>query len=228
MNHLFACGVRRAACGVPLLRWLQAGTLPLVLLLMTARATEAEEFTNSFAVDLGQKSYRIAVTGNDQRVDLDGTYDTSVHATWMLDYWDPGFEAPGFIGGLGLAYGFYEQDDLRLQVFEMRGEFGPAMEPVSWLRFGMQIFGGIGYHDLTVPRAVYDVTGVGGVGNLGFSYGGNAFLTFKLGKRIHLSGQAGFRGMYVSYGVFEDGDLQRGIESSTIGLLAGGSFDFVF
>lgn len=203
--------------------------LPVVAVLCAVSiGARAEEFSNSFAVDLGQKSYRISVTGNDQVVDLDGSYETSVHATWMLRFWDPGFEAPGLIGGLGLAYGFYEEDELRLQVFEMRGEFGPAMEPVSWLRFGMQIFGGIGYHDLHVPQAVYDVTGVNGIGNLGFSYGANAFLTFKLHDSLHLSGQAGFRGMYVSYGVFEDGDLQRGIESSTIGLLAGASIDFAF
>jgi hypothetical protein len=197
-------------------------------LLVLAGGMHAEEFSNSFAVDLGRKAYRISVTGNGERVDLDGDYGTSVHATWMLRFWDPGFESPGLLGGLGLAYGFYEQDDLRLQVFEMRGDFGPAFEPVSWLRLGMMIFGGVGYHDLHVPQAIYEVTGVSGVGNLGFTYGGNAFLTFKPHPRLHLTALGGFRGLYVSYGVFADGDLQRGIESSTIGLLAGASVDFAF
>jgi hypothetical protein len=198
--------------------------------ILTAMVGDArtEEFSNSFAVDAGRKEYRVSVTGNDERVDLSGSYATSLHATWMLRLWEDGFESPGFLGGLGLAYGFYEEDDLRLQVFEMRADFGPAFEPVSWLRLGMQAFGGIGYHDLRVPQAVYDLTGVAGVGNLGFSYGANGFLTCKVHPRLHLSGQIGFRGMYVSYGVFEDGDLERGITSSTIGLLAGASIDFAF
>jgi hypothetical protein len=197
-------------------------------LTLTLPAVADEGFSNSFIVDLGQKDYRVSVTGNGNRVDLDGRYDTSVHATWMLRLWQPGFESPGFYGGLGVAYGFYEVDDQRLQVFECRGDFGPGFEPVSWLRLSMLFFGGFGYHDLTVPRSVALLTGVNGVGNLGFSYGANAELTFKLSKRVHLSGQGGFRGLYVSYGVFENGNLDRGVESSTFGLLAGASIDFAF
>jgi hypothetical protein len=188
----------------------------------------AEEFSNSFAVDLGQKDYRVDVTGNDQRAYLSGTYETSLHATWMLRLWDQGFESPGFLGGLGLAYGLYEDRDLRLQVFEMRGDFGPAFEPVSWLRIGVLFFGGTGYHDLNLPRAVYEQTTVGGAGMWGFSYGAHAFLTLKPTSRLQLSGQAGIRGLYASYGVFEDNQLDRGVESSTIGLLAGASLDFAF
>lgn len=208
----------------------------MIRLLRTAVATLAfavpalaeEGFSNCFIVDLGQKDYRVSVTGNDNRVYLDGSYDTSVHATWMLRLWQPGFESPGFYGGLGVAYGFYETDDQRLQVFECRGDFGPGFEPVSWLRISMQLFGGIGYHDLMLPRPVALVTGVSGVGNLGFSYGANAELTLKLTKRLHISGQGGFRGLYVSYGAFDDGNLERGIESNTFGLLAGASIDFAF
>lgn len=191
---------------------------------------DAEEgFSNCFILDVGQKDYRVSVTGNDTRIDLDGRYDTSLHASWMLRLEDQGYESPGFYGGLGLAYGYYEtDDDLEYHVFEMRGDFGPAFHPVSFLRLGVLFFGGIGYHDLSVPRAVALITDVNGVGNLGFTYGANAELTFKLSKHFHLSGQAGFRGLYVSYGVFEDGDLERGIESSTFGLLAGASIDFAF
>ena len=188
----------------------------------------AEEFTNSFALDVGQKDYRVSVTGNGQRVDLVGTYDTSVHATWMLRLFDHGFESPGFLGGLGLGYGFYEHDDQRLQVFECRGDFGPAFEPVSFLRFSMLLFGGFGYHELYLPRAVNVLTGVGGVGNLGFSYGANAELTVKLLQQLHLSGQVGIRGLYVSDGVIENNQVIRGVESSTIGLLVGASIDFAF
>lgn len=207
------------------LRWRLAA-----LCALTAHVVVAEEgFSNCFIVDIGQKDYRVAVTGNDVRIDLDGRYDTSVHASWMLRLEDQGYESPGFYGGLGLAYGFYETDDgLEYQVFEMRGDFGPAFHPVSFLRLGVLFFGGIGYHDLRVPRAVAAITDVNGVGNLGFTYGANAELTLKLMKNLHLSGQAGFRGLYVSYGVFEDGDLERGIESSTFGLLAGASIDFAF
>ncbi|HEX3132755.1 MAG TPA: hypothetical protein VHX44_04130 [Planctomycetota bacterium] len=208
----------------------------MIRLILTAVATLTiivstcadEGFSNSFILDLGQKDYRVSVTGNGNRVDLDGRYDTSVHATWMLRLWQPGFESPGFYGGLGVAYGFYEADDQRLQVFECRGDFGPGFEPVSWLRLSMLLFGGFGYHDLTVPRPVALLTGVNGVGNLGFSYGANAELTLKLSKHVYLSGQGGFRGLYVSYGVFENGNLDRGIESSTFGLLAGASIDFAF
>lgn len=197
---------------------------------LTAVSTSAwtEEFSNSFSLDLGPKDYRVDVTGNNQRAYLSGTYDTSIHATWMLRLWDQGFESPGFLGGLGLAYGLYEDGDLRLQVLELRADFGPAFEPVSWLRIGMLAFGGTGYHDLNLPRAVFDQTTVGGAGLWGFSYGANAFLTLKAFNRLHISGQAGIRGLYASYGVFENGNLQRGVEASTIGLLAGASIDFAF
>lgn len=208
-------------------RW-RRGIATLCAALAQGLAAE-EGFSNSFIVDLGPKDYRVAVTGNDTRIDLDGRYETSVHATWMLRLEDQTYYSPGFYGGLGLAYGFYEtDDDLEYQVFEMRGDFGPAFHPVSFLRLGVLFFGGIGYHDLRVPRAVALITDVSGVGNLGFTYGANAELTVKLTKNFHLSGQAGFRGLYVSYGVFEDGDLQRGIESSTFGLLAGAGVDFAF
>ena len=197
---------------------------------VATRLLAAEEgFSNCFSVDLGPKDHRVSVTGNDLRIDLDGRYDTAVHATWMLRLEDRGFEAPGFYGGLGVAYGYYESDDdLEYHVFECRGDFGPSFHPLPWLRLSMLFFGGFGYHDLHVPRVVALATGVSGVGNLGFSYGANADLTVKLGRNLHLSGQAGFRGLYVSYGVFQDGDLERGIESSTFGLLAGASIDFAF
>jgi hypothetical protein len=191
-------------------------------------STWGEEFSNSFALDIGPKDYRIDVTGNDERAYLSGTFETNIHATWMLRLWDNGFESPGFLGGLGLAYGLYEDGDIRLQVFEMRGDFGPAVEPVSWMRIGMLFFGGTGYHDLNLPRAVFDQTTVGGAGMWGFSYGANAFFTLKPLPRLQLSAQGGIRGLYASYGVFEDGDLERGIECSTIGLLAGASIDFSF
>ena len=210
--------------------------LPARALLRTVAAlgalvggTRAEEFSNSFAVDLGPKDHRITVTGNDLRIDLDGQYDTSVHATWMLRLEDHGFYSPSFYGGLGLAYGFYESGDgLEYQVFEMRGDFGPCFYPAPFVRLGVLFFGGWGYHDLRVPRAVALLTDVSGVGNLGFSYGANAELTIKLSKSFHLSGQAGFRGLYVSYGSFDDGNLERGIESSTFGLMAGAGIDFAF
>lgn len=191
-------------------------------------STRAEEFSNSFALDVGPKDYRIDVTGNDQRAYLSGTFETNIHATWMLRLWDNGFESPGFIGGLGLAYGLYEEGDLRLQVFEMRGDFGPAFEPVSWMRIGMLFFGGTGYHDLTLPRAVFEQTTVGGAGMWGFSYGANAFFTLKPLPRVHLSAQGGIRGLYSSYAVFENNELDRGVENSTIGFLAGASLDFSF
>src|SRR5687768_8681733 len=139
----------------------------------------AEEFSNSFSIDLGPKDYRIDVTGDDQHVYLSGTYETSLYASWMLRLWDHGFESPGFLGGLGLAYGLYEDRELRLQVFEMRGDFGPAFEPVPWMRIGMLFFGGTGYHDLNLPRVVYAQTTVGGAGMWGFSYGAHAFFTLK-------------------------------------------------
>lgn len=201
--------------------------MPAALLTLAASGM-AEEFTNSFAVDLGEKRYRVSVTGNNQRVELAGTYDTAVHATWMLRLWDRGFEGPGFEGGLGLAYGFYESGEQRLQVFECRGDFGPAFEPVSWLRLGVLFFGGVGYHELYLPQAVYTTTTVSGIGNLGFSYGAHANLAIKLMRQLHLSGQIGVRGLYVSDGVFENNQLVRGVESSTIGLLAGASIDFAF
>jgi hypothetical protein len=203
---------------------------PLALVALTTHALVAEEgFSNCFILDIGQKDYRVAVTGNDTRIDLDGRYDTSLHATWMLRLEDRGYDSPGFYGGLGVAYGRYETgNDQRYQVFECRGDFGPAFHPVSFLRLGVLFFGGVGYHDLRVPRPVATITGVTGVGNFGFSYGAHGEVTVKLSKRLHLSGQAGFRGLYVSYGVFEDGDLERGIESSTFGLLAGASIDFAF
>ncbi len=202
--------------------------LALLLALTLAPLTCDEGFSNSFAVDLGPKRYRVEVTGNGQREDLAGTYETSVHATWMLRLWQPGFEAPGFEGGLGLAYGFYESDDQRLQVFEWRGDFGPAFEPVSWLRMGVLLFGGIGYHELDLPRAVFTTTTVAGVGGFGFSYGAHAQLTLKPFRALHLSGQVGFRGLYVSDAVFENDQVVRGVESSTTGLLAGASIGFAF
>lgn len=198
-----------------------------VVLFLTATAW-AEDFTNSFALDVGEKNYRIGVTGNNQRVDLSGAYDTSLHATWMLRFFDSSFDGPGFLGGLGLAYGHYESADLSLDVFECRADFGPAFEPVSWLRIGMMFFGGCGYHELRLPKTVYATTTVSGIGNFGFSYGANAELTFKILPRLHLSGQAGFRGLYVSNGIFENNQLIRGVESSTIGLLLGASIDFAF
>jgi hypothetical protein len=179
-------------------------------------------------ITLGPKDYRVDVTGNNQHAYLSGTYETSVHATWMLRLWDQGFESPGFLGGLGLAYGLYEDRDLRLQVFEVRGDFGPAFEPVSWTRIGLLFFGGTGYHDLNLPRFVYAQTTVGGAGMWGFSYGAHAFLTLKPTARFHLSGQVGIRGLYASYGYFDDNHLERGVECSTIGLLAGGSIEFAF
>ncbi len=191
-------------------------------------STWAEEFSNSFALDIGPKDYRVDVTGNDQHAYLSGTYETNLHVTWMLRLWDQGFESPGFLGGLGLAYGLYEDRDLRLQVFEMRGDFGPAFEPVSWMRLGMLFFGGTGYHDLNLPPAVFAQTTVGGAGMWGFSYGAHAFFTIKPLPRLQLSAQGGIRGLYASYGVFENGNLERGVESSTIGLLAGASIDFTF
>lgn len=190
--------------------------------------TWAEEFSHSFALDIGPKDYRIDVTGNDQRAYLSGTFETNIHATWMLRLWDQGFESPGFLGGLGLAYGLYEDGDIRHQVFEMRGDFGPAFEPVSWMRIGMLFFGGTGYHDLNLPRAVFAQTTVGGAGMWGFSYGAHAFFTIKPLPRLQLSAQGGIRGLYASYGVFENGNLERGVECSTIGLLAGASIDFAF
>jgi hypothetical protein len=202
--------------------------LALAVALLMPATLVGEEFSNSFAIDLGRKSYRIAVTGDGQRADLDGTYTTAVHATWMLRLWDHGFESPGFLGGLGLAYGLYDDRDLTLQVFECRGDFGPAFEPVPWLRLGMLLFGGVGYHDLHLPRAVYDLTTIGGAGMWGFTYGAHAQLTFKPCDSLHLSGQFGFRGLYASYGVFEDDQLTRGVSSSAIGLLAGASIDFAF
>lgn len=191
-------------------------------------STWAEEFSNSFSIDFGPKDYRIDVTGNDRYVYLSGTYDTSLYASWMLRLWDQGYESPGFLGGLGLAYGLYEDGDLQLQVFEMRGDFGPAFEPVPWTRIGVLFFGGTGYHELNLPRVVYAQTNVGGAGMWGCSYGAHAFLTLKPLPRLQLSAQCGFRGLYASYGVFENGNLERGVECSTIGLLAGGSIDFVF
>lgn len=202
--------------------------LTLIFFLATKANTWAEEFTNSFALDVGEKNYHISVTGNNQVVDLSGAYDTSLHATWMLRLYDPSFDGPGFIGGLGLAYGHYASAELSLDVFECRGDFGPAFEPVSWLRVGMLFFGGCGYHELHLPKAVYATTTVSGIGNLGFSYGANAELTIKILPRLHLSGQAGFRGLYVSDGTFQNNQLVRGVESSTIGLLLGASIDFAF
>lgn len=202
--------------------------LTIVFFLAATANAWADEFTNSFALDVGEKNYHISVTGNNQHVDLSGAYDTSLHATWMLRLYDPSFDGPGFMGGLGLAYGHYEATDLSLNVFECRGDFGPAFEPVSWLRVGMLFFGGIGYHELHLTKAVYATTTVSGIGNLGFSYGANAELTIKILPRLHLSGQAGFRGLYVSDGTFQNDQLVRGVESSTIGLLLGASIDFAF
>jgi hypothetical protein len=188
----------------------------------------AEEFSNSFAVDVGPKQYRCEIIGNNARFEQSGRFTTNVHATWMLRMWDPGFEAPGLVGGLGLAYGYYHDQDLTYQIFEWRADVGPAYEPTSWLRIAMLAFAGIGYHDLSVPQASYTSTGIGGAGMWGFSYGAHAQLSVKPWENIQVSGQLGFRGLYASYSVTENNTLERAATISATGLLAGASIDFSF
>ncbi len=186
------------------------------------------EFTNSFAIDLGPKRYRCETIGQNNRFEQHGSFSTNIHASWMLRFWDTGFESPGFIGGLGLAYGFYEDNDINYQIFEWRADMGPAFDPTPWMRVAILAFGGIGYHDINLPPNSYALTGIGGAGMWGFSYGAHAMLTLKPWDNFHLSLQGGFRGLYASFAIIENNIINRSATISATGFLAGGSLDFVF